>query len=512
MNEQDNVPAKHSIHWFRRGLRLHDNPALIEAVKGATTFRCVYILDPWFASSSNIGVNKWRFLLECLEDLDSSLRKLNSRLYVVLGQPVAVFPSLFKKWKITALTFEEETEPHGRNRDNVITSLAHDAGVEVIKKTSHTLYNLQDIIQINSGKPPLTFLRFQSLLCVMGPPNGTVNKLTEKLINNCENTVQSDHDEKYGVPDLATLGFDCANLNKIAFKGGETEALCRLHRHLERKAWIASFETPKMTPESLMPSQTTLSPYLRFGCLSAREFYWQLRDLFKKLNRGEEPSLAMYGQLLWREFFYLVARDNMKFDQMQGNPICVQIPWDKNSTALAKWTAGMTGYPWIDAIMTQLKKDGWIHHLARHAVACFLTRGDLWLSWEEGMKIFDEYLLDADWSINAGMWMWLSCSSFFAQFFHCYCPVNFGKRVDPSGDFIRHYLPILRAYPQEYIFEPWTAPESVQKSAKCIIGKDYPLPMVNHHEVSQLNADRLRQVYHHLTLKVSSKFKKTDRY
>lgn len=72
---------------------------------------------------------------------------------------------------------------------------------------------------------------------------------------------------------------------------------------------------------------------------------------------------------------------------MEGNPICVRIPWDRNMEALAKWAEAKTGFPWIDAIMTQLRQEGWIHHLARHAVACFLTRGDLWISWEEGMKV-----------------------------------------------------------------------------------------------------------------------------
>lgn len=97
--------------------------------------------------------------------------------------------------------------------------------------------------------------------------------------------------------------------------------------------------------------------------------------------------------------------------------------------------------------MTQLREEGWIHHLARHAVACFLTRDDLWISWEEGMKVFDELLLDADWSVNAGMWMWLSSSSFFQQFFHCYCPVRFGRKADPHGDYIRKYLPVLKVNP-----------------------------------------------------------------
>lgn len=149
--------------------------------------------------------------------------------------------------------------------------------------------------------------------------------------------------------------------------------------------------------------------------------------------------------------------------------------------------------------MTQLREEGWIHHLARHAVACFLTRGDLWISWEEGMKVFEELLLDADWSVNAGMWMWLSCSSFFQQFFHCYCPVRFGRKADPNGDYIRKYLPVLKNYPTKYIHEPWVAPESVQKTAKCVIGKDYPVPMVNHALASRLNMERMKQVYQQLS-------------
>ncbi|MGH0153994.1 UNVERIFIED_CONTAM: hypothetical protein FKN15_029433 [Acipenser sinensis] len=184
---------------------------------------------------------------------------------------------------------------------------------------------------------------------------------------------------------------------------------------------------------------------------------------------------------------------------MEGNPICVQIPWDKNPEALAKWAEGRTGFPWIDAIMTQLRQEGWIHHLARHAVACFLTRGDLWLSWEEGMKVFEELLLDADWSVNAGSWMWLSCSSFFQQFFHCYCPVGFGRRTDPNGDYIRRYLPVLRGFPAKYIYDPWNAPESVQKIAKCVIGVHYPKPMVNHAEASRLNIERMKQIYQQLS-------------
>ncbi|ELV09967.1 Cryptochrome-1 [Tupaia chinensis] len=388
-----------AVHWFRKGLRLHDNPALKECIQGADTIRCVYILDPWFAGSSNVGINRWRFLLQCLEDLDANLRKLNSRLFVIRGQPADVFPRLFKEWNITKLSIEYDSEPFGKERDAAIKKLATEAGVEVIVRISHTLYDLDKIIELNGGQPPLTYKRFQTLISKMEPLEIPVETITSEVIEKCTTPLSDDHDEKFGVPSLEELA----------------------------------------------------------------------------------------------------ATNNPRFDKMEGNPICVQIPWDKNPEALAKWAEGRTGFPWIDAIMTQLRQEGWIHHLARHAVACFLTRGDLWISWEEGMKVFEELLLDADWSINAGSWMWLSCSSFFQQFFHCYCPVGFGRRTDPNGDYIRRYLPVLRGFPAKYIYDPWNAPEGVQKVAKCLIGVNYPKPMVNHAEASRLNIERMKQIYQQLS-------------
>ncbi|XP_050306949.1 cryptochrome-1-like isoform X1 [Anthonomus grandis grandis] len=490
--------GKHAVHWFRKGLRLHDNPSLREGLQGATTFRCVFVLDPWFAGSSNVGINKWRFLLQCLEDLDRSLRKLNSRLFVIRGQPADTLPKLFREWGTTALTFEEDPEPFGRVRDHNITALCKELGITVVQNVSHTLYQLQNIIDRNGGKAPLTYHQFLAVIACMGPPPQPEPPVTGSTVELAHTPLAEDHDEKFGVPTLEELGFDTEGLNPPVWQGGETEALARLERHLERKAWVASFGRPKMTPQSLLPSQTGLSPYLRFGCLSTRLFYYQLTDLYKKIKKAF-PPLSLHGQLLWREFFYCAATKNPNFDKMLGNPICVQIPWDRNAEALAKWANGQTGFPWIDAIMTQLRQEGWIHHLARHAVACFLTRGDLWISWEEGMKVFEELLLDADWSVNAGMWMWLSCSSFFQQFFHCYCPVKFGRKADPNGDYIRKYLPILKNMPTQYIHEPWMSPENVQKAAKCIVGTDYPLPMVNHISVSKINIQRMKQVYQQLS-------------
>jgi cryptochrome len=138
---------------------------------------------------------------------------------------------------------------------------------------------------------------------------------------------------------------------------------------------------------------------------------------------------------------------------------------------------------------------GWIHHLARHSVACFLTRGDLWQSWEAGAEVFDRLLLDADWAINHGNWMWLSASAFFHQYYRVYSPVSFGKQYDPNGDYIRHFIPQLKNMPAKYIFSPWEAPLAVQQKAGCIIGQDYPLPIVDHDSARDRNLKMMKAAY-----------------
>lgn len=142
---------------------------------------------------------------------------------------------------------------------------------------------------------------------------------------------------------------------------------------------------------------------------------------------------------------------------MAKNNLCKKVDWDDDAEKQEAWANARTGsflsplpnnvgYPWIDAIMTQLKTEGWIHHLARHCVACFLTRGDLYQSWEYGAKIFERHLLDGDWSLNVSNWLWLSCSCFFQTYWRVYSPVAFPKQYPGAIKYIRHYLPVLKVY------------------------------------------------------------------
>ena len=272
-----------------------------------------------------------------------------------------------------------------------------------------------------------------------------------------------------------------------------------LTNYLKDKKKVAEFEKPKTSPCAFNPASTTvLSPYLKFGSLSIKKFYHEINLILKSSSKKSQPPVSLLGQIYWREFFYTSSIGIKNFHLMEKNISCKEVDWNLQSYPFDKkekisgqellsekhynaWVEAKTGYPWIDAIMIQLKNEGWIHHLARHAVACFLTRGDLYISWERGLEIFEELLLDADYALNAGNWLWLSgTSSYFTAYFRIYSPVAFPKKYDLNGDYIRHYIPSLKDFPKEYIYEPWKAPKSLQEKLNCVIGRDYPERIVIH--------------------------------
>lgn len=409
------------------------------------------------------------------------------------------------------LTFEADIEPYAKERDQRVEDLARTYGVKVIIEYSHTIYNPDVVLQKNLGKPPMVFKNFTTLVSKMkvAEPFACPSPLPANSVPPSD-AEEHFNAECYALPTLSELGVDESTLFACLYPGGETTALARMHKYLRKTDWICTFEKPKTSPNSLEPSTTVLSPYLKFGCLSSRLFYNELNAVLKKhpKKKHSEPPVSLMGQLLWREYYYTAAASEPKFDRMVGNSICRQIPWQPNADHLAAWTHGRTGYPFIDAIMRQLRQEGWIHHLARHAVACFLTRGDLWISWEDGQKVFEELLLDADWALNAGNWMWLSASAFFYQYFRVYSPVAFGKKTDKDGTYIRKYVPELAHFPKALIYEPWRASVDEQKLAKCTIGVDYPMRIVEHETVCERNKGRMAEAYrvHHEQSTVASKF------
>ncbi|KVI06016.1 DNA photolyase, FAD-binding/Cryptochrome, C-terminal, partial [Cynara cardunculus var. scolymus] len=395
--------GSNTLMWFRKGLRIHDNPALEYAAKSSTYVYPIFVIDPHYMKpdpdafspgSKLAGLNRIRFLLESLLDLDSSLKKFGSRLLVLHGEPSDVVIRCLKEWDVKRLCFEYDTDPYYQALDGKVTNYASESGIEIFSPVSHTLFHPAEIIQKNGGKPPLSY---QSFLKLAGDPHWSSSPLCTTL------------------PMIPPIG-DTRNCEVSEVP---TE-------------WVAKFEKPKGDPSAFIkPATTMLSPYLKV----------LLPVHSRGSKRGQKPHLST-------NFPYWAAA----------------------------WRDARTGFPWIDAIMVQLRKWGWIHHLARHSVACFLTRGDLFVHWEKGRNVFERLLIDSDWAINNGNWLWLSCSSFFYQYNRIYSPISFGKKYDPSGAYIRHFLPVLKDMPKEYIYEPWTAPLSIQTKAKCIVGKDYPKP------------------------------------
>jgi len=188
-----------------------------------------------------------------------------------------------------------------------------------------------------------------------------------------------------------------------------------------------------------------------------------------------------------------LAMATPNFDQQLNNPHCLPIHWENKEGQLIKAVMnGQTGIPWIDAIMVQITKEGWAHYLARKSVAYFLTRGCLWQSWEIGKEIFGKYLLDYEDPICVTCWVEDSCCGFISGQVNSFSPCQFGSMMDSKGIYISTYLPVLQNFPLEYIHAPWTAPRSVQEEAGCIIGKDYPEPIIDVETRERICQERLK--------------------
>ena len=516
-----------SIHWFRKALRLSDNPALIEACKKSQHVYPLFIMDPKFRQGQ-MSVNRQNFLLQCLHDLDKSLKCLGSRLFVLEGKPDDILPQLVADWNIDLITYEHCTGPYSIERDAKIAKLFNDdkcnSKVKISTHHSHTLYPL-DLYLTKCGAKgiPKTYKSFCDLIKTLNTPRLPINAPISRTSEASETDNVSlplprikdlNNMNDYNIPTLLHIrnttstststtdnnndddNIPTATASDI-FPGGETFGLKRLNDMIiQNKNYVKNFEKPNTSPNSLIPSTTVLSPYITMGCISVIQMY---NEINKHRPLATDPPVSLIGQLLWREFFYLHSISSppgASFDKMLGNPLCKQIPWDDNPILFNAWKNGQTGFPFIDAIMIQLKTQGWIHHLARHAVACFLTRGDLWQSWEKGAEYFEYTLLDGDWALNNANWQWLSCSRFFHQYGRCYSPIAFGKKTDPTGEYIRKWLPKLKNYPTKYIYEPWTAPMNIQNTSGCIIGVDYPKPIIDDHTtISKFNMGRMKAAY-----------------
>ena len=153
------------------------------------------------------------------------------------------------------------------------------------------------------------------------------------------------------------------------------------------------------------------------------------------------------------------------------------LEWDDDAELLDAWREGRTGYPVVDAAMRQLLATGWMHNRARLIAGCFLTK-DLHLDWRAGEAHFMRHLLCGDEASNNGNWQWIASVGVdpAPPFRRLYNPMTQQRRHDPDGEYVRRWVPELRAVPLERLAEPWTMSEDEQAAAGCVIGADYPAP------------------------------------
>ena len=345
--------------YFRKGLRLHDNPALLEACQHASYLYPCFVLDPAIAHPDRVSANRLSFLLESLADLDAQLRSLGSRLFVLRGNPAEVLPPLLQQWGVTHLVAEHDIDPYGRKRDAAIRSRCDQLGVSMHLVHGHTLWDPDAVAAASPGrKVPSAYQSFVKLVGSMpAPPRpyaaprqgglppppslpsgvGVGPAAAAAAAAAASSASFSSSVDPFAVPSLSACGYPpaaSAVTTSLKGQGGETAGLARLARHLARRGWIKIFAKPDTSPVSLEPSTTLLSPYMSMGCVGARQFYWGLLDAAAATAPGggaaTQPPVSLEGQLLWREFFYAQAATTPNFDVMTGNRACKQIAWGYN--------------------------------------------------------------------------------------------------------------------------------------------------------------------------------------
>jgi deoxyribodipyrimidine photo-lyase len=184
--------------------------------------------------------------------------------------------------------------------------------------------------------------------------------------------------------------------------------------------------------------------------------------------------------LIWREFYSAILYHFPQVLREAFRPELRHLAWENDQAKFKAWCAGRTGYPVVDAAMRQLVATGWMHNRARMIVASFLVK-DLLIDWRWGERFFMEHLVDGDLAANNGGWQWTAgVGTDAAPYFRIFNPVLQGEKFDPSGKFVRQWVPELLPVPDQYIQRPWELSLLEQQALGCVIGRHYPAPIVNH--------------------------------
>jgi len=293
-----------------------------------------------------------------------------------------------------------------------------------------------------------------------------------------------------GVPALAEIGFQPSNLQRLPLPGGPAGAEALLADFLAGR--IDQYHERRDLPAVKGPSY--LGVHLRFGTVSIRRL---AREAWQRAQAGSAGARAWLSELIWRDFYHQILHHHPHVVGHAFRPEYGRIRWEHGRQAdahFAAWCEGCTGYPLVDAAMRQLVQTGYMHNRLRMLSASFLSK-DLGLDWRRGEAWFAQHLNDYDLAANNGGWQWAASTGCDAQpYFRIFNPLTQSRRFDAGGRFIRRYLPQLARLPDEAIHAPWLARAADLAAAGVKLGRDYPLPLVDHAEACARTLQRYAAV------------------
>jgi deoxyribodipyrimidine photo-lyase len=421
----------------------------------------VFVIDASLVSSPYVGSKRWSFLLGGLTVLDGSLKARKSTLVLREGNPIQSIADLIKETGAKAIVAEMDYSPYAKARDGAASQ----------QLPMHWVSGLSTL------PPEMIRKRDGSAYTVFTPYSKTWK--TRSLAHKTTTVPQVIHTPTSvpGLPIPSPADREILHL----FPPGENEAKRRLKRFFQGED-PPIYRYRQSRDQIDLEATSQISPYLRFGMLSARE---AVNAALQAIERAPSKDAAenaetWLNQLIWRDFFISILHNFPSVRQVSFREKLRRIQWRNDEAEFRAWCDGRTGYPIVDAAMRQLRQTGWMHNRARMIVGSFLVK-DLLIDWRWGERWFMQHLVDGDPAANNGGWQWVAgTGTDAAPYFRVFNPTLQGKKFDTEGIFVRRWIPELSGVPNRYIHEPWRMPLEVQDSVSCKIGKHYPKPIIDH--------------------------------
>ncbi len=460
--------------WFRRDLRTHDLPALAEASRAAGIVPCFIFDDRLLTRGRFVSPRRTAFMLGCLGSLRDQLRELGADLILRHGRPEVEVPKLAKETGAGTVHWTTDLSPFALDRDHRTSETLARMDVLAVGHPGAYIVDHPEEIRSGQGRPYTVF----------SPFNRTWQELERRPAEEPPSDLSLAGSPEPGVlPTLADLGMETDASWEDGFEPGEPAGREAAKRFLNDG--LATYHETRDLPAG---GSSRLSPWIRWGCLSPLELESKLGR-----RRGEGPR-RFRSELAWRDFYAAVIANHPDVTRLEYQErYRGTLNWQQDEELFEAWTGGRTGYPLVDAGMRQLKAEGWMHNRVRMVVASFLTK-DLHLDWRQGERHFMEFLVDGDLASNNGGWQWVASTGtdpapYFQRMFN---PMTQQEKFDPEGEYVRRWVPELKDVPEDQLVRPWEMPLEEQKRAGCLIGEDYPEPVVDHAEERRFAIERYR--------------------